>query len=92
MNLLDSSFYNSLPIGGEPDRLVGGSLRERFNTPFLMNRVVAKTGYISGVYTLAGYFTAKSGKQYIFSILTQNQNTIKLSSIDQVVKTLIETY
>ncbi len=87
-----SNFYNSLPIGGRQDRLVGGSLRERFNTSFLMNRVVAKTGYISGVYTLAGYFTAKSGKEYVFTILTQNQNAIKLNSIDQVVKTFIDNY
>lgn len=86
------SFYDSLPIGGIPDRLVGGSLRERFNTLYLKNRVVAKTGYISGVYTLAGYFTAKSGKQYAFTILTQNQQTIKLSSIDEVVKTFIDGY
>lgn len=87
-----STFYNSLPIGGEQERLVGGSLKERFKTPFLINRVVAKTGYIAGVYSLAGYFTAKSGKQYVFSILTQDQSTIKLNSIDQVVKTFIEYY
>ncbi len=85
-------FYKSIPIGGRKDRLVGGSLRERFNTNSLMNRVVAKTGYISGVYTLAGYLTANSGKQYGFTILTQNQNTVKLSSIDHVVKTFIENY
>ncbi|HWL22959.1 MAG TPA: D-alanyl-D-alanine carboxypeptidase/D-alanyl-D-alanine-endopeptidase [Ureibacillus sp.] len=87
-----SVYYNSLPIGGKSDRLVGGSLRERFNTPYLMDRVVAKTGYISGVYTLAGYFKAKSGKQYIFSIMTQNQTSIKLNSIDEVVKTFIDSY
>ncbi|KGR78510.1 D-alanyl-D-alanine carboxypeptidase/D-alanyl-D-alanine endopeptidase [Ureibacillus manganicus] len=87
-----SVFYNSLPIGGQPDRLVGGSLRERFSTPNLMNKVVAKTGYISGVYTLSGYFTAKSGKEYAFTILTQNQKTIKLSSIDELVKMFIDQY
>lgn len=87
-----SVFYNSLPIGGNPERLVGGSLRERFNTPYLMNKVVAKTGYISGVYTLAGYFTANSGKEYTFTLLTQDQKTIKLNSLDEIVKTLIDQY
>ncbi|MFY3793073.1 D-alanyl-D-alanine carboxypeptidase/D-alanyl-D-alanine endopeptidase [Ureibacillus sp. MALMAid1270] len=86
------TLYNSLPIGGIQDRLVGGSLKDRYKNPNLINRVVAKTGYISGVYTLAGYFKAKSGKQYIFSILTQEQTTIKLSSIDEVVETFIENY
>lgn len=85
-------FYDSLPIGGIPDRIVGGSLRERFNTPDLKNRVVAKTGYISGVYALSGYFKANTGKQYAFTILTQNQQSIKLSSIDEVVKTFISSY
>jgi D-alanyl-D-alanine carboxypeptidase/D-alanyl-D-alanine-endopeptidase (penicillin-binding protein 4) len=31
--------------------------------------VVAKTGTISGVVTLCGYVTAKSGQRYVFSIL-----------------------
>nr|WP_106779954.1 D-alanyl-D-alanine carboxypeptidase/D-alanyl-D-alanine-endopeptidase [Lysinibacillus timonensis] len=85
-------FFNSLPIGGQPDRLIGGSLRERFNTNILKNRVVAKTGHISGVYTLSGYIKANSGKQYAFSIMTQNQTSIKLKSIDEIVKAMIEKY
>lgn len=87
-----SVIYNSLPVGGHPDRLVGGSLRERFKSTFQSNRVFAKTGHISGVYSLSGYLKAKSGKYYAFTILSQNQSSIKLQAIDEVVQQFIETY
>ncbi|MCP1145302.1 D-alanyl-D-alanine carboxypeptidase/D-alanyl-D-alanine-endopeptidase [Lysinibacillus endophyticus] len=85
-------FYDSLPVGGSKDRLIGGSLRKRFLTEPYKNHVVAKTGSISGVYTLAGYVKANSGKTYAFTIMTQNQSTPALNSIDEVVKTIIAKY
>ena len=84
--------YGNLPIGGQSDRLMGGSLRKRFKEPAYINRVFAKTGHISGVYTLAGYVKADSGQTYAFAIMTQNQTSIKLDAIDEVVKTIIKTY
>ncbi|WP_346234569.1 D-alanyl-D-alanine carboxypeptidase/D-alanyl-D-alanine-endopeptidase [Lysinibacillus telephonicus] len=84
--------YSSLPIGGQQDRLIGGSLRKRFTSTALQNRVVAKTGSITGVYTLAGYVTAKSGRTYTFAIMTQNQTSNKVDEIDQVVKKIINDY
>lgn len=85
-------FYSSLPIGGQSDRLIGGSLRKRFIDVAFQNRVIAKTGHISGVYTLAGYVKTNSGKTYSFAIMTQNQTSIKLSSIDEVVKKIVTLY
>ena len=87
-----NEFYDSLPVGGLKERLEGGSLRKRFNTEPYIERVIAKTGSISGVYTLAGYIKAKSGQTYTFAIMTQNQPTPTVSSIDQVVKYIINSY
>ena len=84
--------FSNLPIGGQSDRFIGGSLRKRFQEPAYENRVFAKTGHISGVYTLAGYVKANSGQTYAFAIMTQNQTSIKLDAIDEVVKTVIQTY
>lgn len=84
--------YSSLPIGGQSDRLIGGSLRKRFSEVAFQDRVIAKTGHISGVYTLAGYVKANSGRTYAFAIMTQNQTSIKLSAIDAVVKNIITSY
>lgn len=87
-----SSFYQGLPIGGQPSRLVGGSLRTRFDTNALRGRVVAKTGSITSVYTLSGYVTAKSGRQYAFAIMTDNKNAQAIKQIDRLVESIIQNY
>src|SRR5699024_3905178 len=63
-----STFLQSLPIVGETERMVGGTLRERLES---LN-VKAKTGTIYGVSTLSGYLKAKSGKKVIFSLILNN--------------------
>ncbi len=55
----------TLAAAGEPE----GTLRHRLRTPEMAGRVLAKTGSLSGVSTLAGYVTGASGKTYAFSIL-----------------------
>lgn len=86
------TFFDGLPIGGEKAREIGGSLRNRLSGAHLKDRVFAKTGHISGVYTLAGYVKGNSGKMYAFAIMTQNQSTVKIKSIDRVVEAIIEHY
>lgn len=101
LSLLLTKMYNSpyfkiiqtsLPIGGQTDRLIGGSLKNRFNDVKYRDRVIAKTGHITGVYTLAGFVQANSGRTYAFAIMTQNQTSIRLNAIDTVVKKIIEEY
>ncbi|WP_152654845.1 D-alanyl-D-alanine carboxypeptidase/D-alanyl-D-alanine-endopeptidase [Oceanobacillus sp. CFH 90083] len=59
------AFLSSLPISGESDKMVGGTLRDRMKGL----EVQAKTGTIEGVSTLSGYVTALNGERLIFSIL-----------------------
>ena len=66
-------FYESLPVAGNPDRLIGGTLKERFTEQKFENRIIAKTGYIHEVNTLSGYFIGDSGKEYIFSLLLEGR-------------------
>ena len=65
------TFFDSLPVAGQPERLIGGTLRERFTEPEYENRIFAKTGYIWEVYCLSGYVVGDSGEPYIFSILLE---------------------
>ncbi len=57
-------FRKSLSISGQD-----GTLRARLNTRDLKRKLYAKTGYISGVYSLSGYMQTKRGKWIAFSIL-----------------------
>lgn len=83
------TFYESLPVGGQKDRLIGGTLKNRF-TGIYKNRVIAKTGYIDNVYALSGFVKTKGGNTYIFSVLTEYRNSSAINGIDRVVKTIID--
>lgn len=56
----------SLPIAA-----TDGTLRHRMGSPFTNGNVVAKTGTLTGVSSLAGYCTAANGHQLAFAILNQ---------------------
>jgi serine-type D-Ala-D-Ala carboxypeptidase/endopeptidase (penicillin-binding protein 4) len=63
------SFKRSLPIAGEPERLLGGTLRSRFTESELAGNVNAKTGTLTGVSSLSGYMKTKTGERVVFSIV-----------------------
>lgn len=58
--------YASLPIAG-----VDGTLEKRMLETPAMNNVRAKTGTLTGVYSLAGYATASNGHKIAFCIINQ---------------------
>lgn len=66
------AFLHSLPISGESEKMVGGSLRNRLKTQNIKGKVFAKTGTISTVSTLSGYVQTNSGQTFIFSIMLNN--------------------
>ncbi|MEK4384398.1 D-alanyl-D-alanine carboxypeptidase/D-alanyl-D-alanine-endopeptidase [Solibacillus sp. FSL W7-1464] len=83
------NFYESLPVGGNTNRLVGGTLKDRFLEPELQQRIFAKTGYIHQVNTLSGYVTGKSGRDYIFSIMLEGREE-GIPFLDEGLKAIIE--
>ena len=60
-------FFNSLPIAG-----INGTLQNSFKGTKLENNLLAKTGSMTRVRSLAGIFTDKNGKKIIFALIINN--------------------
>lgn len=86
------SYLNSLPIAGESERFVGGTLRNRMKNPPTKGNVTAKTGSLTGVSTLSGYATTKNGEKIIFSIMINNYLASGITDIQDKIATAIAGY
>src|SRR5712692_6767479 len=83
-----AAYKTTFPVSG-----VDGSLSDRFNSPRLKNRIVAKTGSLGGVKTLSGYATSDTGQAVVFSILSNNCNLPSkrvTDAIDQLVQAIVD--
>ncbi|QXI27622.1 D-alanyl-D-alanine carboxypeptidase/D-alanyl-D-alanine endopeptidase [Pseudomonas vanderleydeniana] len=67
-----NAWYAALPVAGNPERMVGGTLRKRLRGTAAANNVHAKTGSMRGVSSLAGYVTSGTGQPLVFAMLTNN--------------------
>lgn len=86
------SFLASLPVAGDSDRFVGGTLRNRMKEPPTKGNVIAKTGSLTAVSTLSGYVTTKSGERIIFSILNNNYVASSVTEIQDQIAKVIASY
>lgn len=87
---LGGQWKTTLAAGGDPE----GTLRHRLKDPALRGRILAKTGSIKGVSTLAGYVTAESGKTYAFAILLNGRgiwDSRGHAYQDRILRTLVKS-
>ncbi|WP_048602069.1 D-alanyl-D-alanine carboxypeptidase/D-alanyl-D-alanine endopeptidase [Rubeoparvulum massiliense] len=85
-------FYNSLPQAGHPERLIGGTMRNRLRGTLAEGNARAKTGSLTAVDTLAGYVNTKDGQPLIFAIFINNFIGAHPTAIeDEIVRVLAET-
>ncbi len=84
------SFENSLPVSGNPERMIGGTLRKRMKAEPAKGNVKAKTGTITSVSALSGYADNSNGEKYVFSILINNvKDEEKVTIIQDEIATLL---
>ncbi|MDH6128882.1 D-alanyl-D-alanine carboxypeptidase/D-alanyl-D-alanine-endopeptidase [Kitasatospora sp. GP82] len=66
------TWYEALPIAGNPARMVGGTLATRMQGTPAANNVHAKSGSMGGVDNLSGYATAPDGRRLAFTVMVNN--------------------
>lgn len=76
-------FRGSLPIAG-----VSGTLKNRFKNTALQGQLAAKTGTISGVVALSGYYTPPAYPPLVFSILV-NDGSVSGASLRRTVDEVV---
>jgi len=82
------AYQDTLPVAG-----VDGSLADRFRNTPAAGVLVAKTGSLAHVYSLAGYATTKSGDHIAFAVMTNNNNMPAkraLETIDRIAVRLVD--
>ncbi|MGC4942857.1 D-alanyl-D-alanine carboxypeptidase/D-alanyl-D-alanine endopeptidase [Kribbella sp. DT2] len=65
-------WYDALPIAGNADRFVGGTLRSRMAGTPAANNLHGKTGSLTGVTALSGYVSTADGRKLVFSMISNN--------------------
>ena len=86
-----ASFVQGLPVSGMNERFIGGTLRNRLTSTPVKGKVLAKTGSLNQVNSLAGYVETKNGETLIFSVLTQGQRKDALPAIDRIASIIATT-
>ena len=71
-------FYDALPVAGRD-----GTLANRMRGTPAEGNVHAKTGTLSGVRSLSGYFTTAAGERMVFSMMA-NHHTVTSRDVDRV--------
>lgn len=83
-----TAFHAALPVAGNPERLIGGSLADRMRGTRAANNARAKTGSLTGVSALSGYVRGRNGRLYVFSMMTEYSGASPEPVEDEFVETL----
>ena len=84
-------WYDALPIAGNPDRFVGGTLRSRMRNTPAANNLHGKTGSLTGVTALSGYVSTKDGRKLVFSMISNNY-LVSPRSVEDAVGVLLASW
>jgi len=86
------TWYNALPVAGNSDPAVGGTLVNRMVGTAAANNVHAKTGSMTGVSALSGYVTAADGENLVFSLLSNDFIPGSVTNVEDAVAVRLAQY
>ncbi|MEU6073368.1 D-alanyl-D-alanine carboxypeptidase/D-alanyl-D-alanine-endopeptidase [Micromonospora sp. NPDC047074] len=86
------TWYAALPIAGDAERFVGGTLRSRMRGTPAAGNVHAKTGSLTGVSGLSGYVTDADGRLLAFSILLNNYLASSVKNLEDQIAIALAAY
>ncbi|RKF25603.1 D-alanyl-D-alanine carboxypeptidase/D-alanyl-D-alanine-endopeptidase [Micromonospora globbae] len=86
------AWYAALPIAGQAERFVGGTLRSRMQGTPAAGNVHAKTGSLTGVSGLSGYVTDADGRVLAFSILLNNYLASSVKGLEDQIAIALATH
>ncbi|MFJ6195426.1 D-alanyl-D-alanine carboxypeptidase/D-alanyl-D-alanine-endopeptidase [Micromonospora sp. NPDC092111] len=86
------TWYAALPIAGNAERFVGGTLRSRMRGTPAANNVHAKTGSLTGVSSLAGYATDADGRLLAFSVVLNSYLAASVKGLEDQIAIALASY
>ncbi|MEU2611269.1 D-alanyl-D-alanine carboxypeptidase/D-alanyl-D-alanine-endopeptidase [Micromonospora sp. NPDC007271] len=86
------TWFTALPVAGNAERFVGGTLRSRMRGTPAANNVHAKTGSLTGASSLSGYVTDADGHLLAFSIVLNNYLTSSVKGLEDQIAIALASY
>lgn len=86
------SWYDALPIAGNPAQLIGGTLRNRLTNTAAANNLHGKTGSMTGVSALSGYLTDAGGQHLVFAMMSNNFVQGGITHVEDAVALALANY
>ncbi|WP_405094638.1 D-alanyl-D-alanine carboxypeptidase/D-alanyl-D-alanine-endopeptidase [Micromonospora sp. NBC_01412] len=86
------AWYAALPVAGNADRSVGGTLRSRMRGTPAADNVHAKTGSLTGASSLSGYVTDADGHLLAFSVVLNNYLASSVKGLEDQIAIALASY
>ncbi|GAA4950669.1 D-alanyl-D-alanine carboxypeptidase/D-alanyl-D-alanine endopeptidase [Actinoplanes utahensis] len=85
------AFHAALPLAGDPDPMIGGTLRNRLRGTAAAGNLRAKTGTLTGVDALSGYLTDAGGRRLVFAAVVNGSPAPATAVLDGLAVALAQS-